>query len=846
MSNAEEKKERNEEKKINQPSLGFHRRPSFGEGKPDLEHPSKVLWKWMLSYLKSLKWKFVLYTILLLLGTIILTISPLVSATLIDNGIIARDPYYVIIMSVVFLSLLVFMAITTYISQYGMGKISQEVTYEVRNDLFFKLQDMSLNYFDQRPSGDIISITTNDVTQLNLLVGGQFVHIITNIVSISITILIMFLLNVYLALISLIIIPIFFVLAFFIQKIIIGVFKKARETIGQVTTSIQENIAGAKIVKAYGQEKRASSEFDQANTANYKIMVKIRGIMATIFPLFTLIVTVLTVIILLLGGFIAIGEINVFGITVSIGVLVAFISLLSQFFRPFMMLLQMQQIIGSALAASDRILSVLEESVEIPEPISAENFSEPKGSIEFINVSFGYILDNNKGKQSPEITSGSQAPDARKLMLQNPMIKKAIEMMKTFPEPYSSFMLKNSMDMPQNVRQKLFMSLMGVKPEEVPKIIDKILDEYHYAVPNTDLAEKHPEYDTSFKNKDGDLKKGMPSKDQLSMGQMIPPKMIEMMVKNLEKMLRSKSGFKQATSGGMGGDSQGLMGVGAMQMSPQAILETLASISIPPEISNKIPKVVKDAIEEKKILIKRQQSKGYVLKDLNLKVPPGATLAIAGETGAGKTTLVKLLARFYDVNIGKIQVDGIDIREVNKKDLRGLIGFVPQDAYLFTGTIKENLLYGIDNPTPEIENKMFEVSKFLGLHNFVETLNKKYDKRIKENGSNISIGQRQLIAFARALITDPKILILDEATSSVDPYTETLIQDALNKARKGRTTIIIAHRLSTIKNADQIIVLGSDKHGIVEQGDHESLLALNGKYKRLLEMQRRDIEINNQ
>ena len=349
-----------------------------------------------------------------------------------------------------------------------------------------------------------------------------------------------------------------------------------------------------------------------------------------------------------------------------------------------------------------------------------------------------------------------------------------------------------------------------------------------------------------FKSKDNDLKKGMPTKDQSSMGQLIPPEMIEMMVKNLEKMLRSKSGFKQPTSGGMGGDSQGIMGGGAMQMSPQAILETLATISIPPEISNKIPKVVKDAIEEKKMLIKRQQSKGYVLKDLNLKVTPGATLAIAGETGAGKTTLVKLLARFYDVNSGKILVDGIDIREVNKEDLRGLIGFVPQDAFLFTGTIKENLLYGIDNPTPEIENKMIEVSKFLGLHNFVETLNKKYDKKLKENGSNISIGQRQLIAFARALITDPKILILDEATSSVDPYTETLIQDALNKARKGRTTIIIAHRLSTIKNADQIIVLGSDKHGIVEQGDHESLLALNGKYKRLLEMQRRDIEINNQ
>jgi ABC-type multidrug transport system fused ATPase/permease subunit len=140
---------------------------------------------------------------------------------------------------------------------------------------------------------------------------------------------------------------------------------------------------------------------------------------------------------------------------------------------------------------------------------------------------------------------------------------------------------------------------------------------------------------------------------------------------------------------------------------------------------------------------------------------------------------------------------------------------------------------------------MIEVSKFLGLHNFIETLHKKYDTKLKENGSNISIGQRQLIGFARALITDPKILILDEASSSVDPYTETLIQDALNKARKGRTTIIIAHRLSTIKNADHIVVLGAEKHGIVEEGTHESLLALEGKYKHLLDMQYKDIGIKN-
>ncbi len=182
--------------------------------------------------------------------------------------------------------------------------------------------------------------------------------------------------------------------------------------------------------------------------------------------------------------------------------------------------------------------------------------------------------------------------------------------------------------------------------------------------------------------------------------------------------------------------------------------------------------------------------------------------------------MIKLIARFYDVNKGSVSIDGVDIRKVTKNDLRDLIGLVPQDAFIFTGTIRENLLYAFSEITPEIEEKMIEVSKFLGLHNFIDTLHKGYNTKLKENGSNISIGQRQLIAFARALITDPKILILDEATSSVDPYTETLIQDALDKARKGRTTIIIAHRLSTLQKVDRIIVL--DHGRIIEEGTHES------------------------
>lgn len=245
-------------------------------------------------------------------------------------------------------------------------------------------------------------------------------------------------------------------------------------------------------------------------------------------------------------------------------------------------------------------------------------------------------------------------------------------------------------------------------------------------------------------------------------------------------------------------------------------------------ISKKELPQIKGDIEFDHVTFAYTKDEGAALKDACFKLKKGEKIALVGETGAGKTTITNLISRFYDPTFGTVKIDGVDIRDVDIESLRSQMGIMLQDSFLFSSSIKENIRYGKLDATDE---EIVEAAKAVNAHEFIESLEDGYDTDVNERGSRLSLGQRQLIAFARALIADPRILILDEATANIDTETELLVQDGIKKLMDGRTSIVIAHRLSTIRDCDKIFVLSNGK--IVEEGTHDELLLNHGYYQNL-------------
>ncbi|WP_405382618.1 ABC transporter ATP-binding protein [Maribacter sp. LLG6340-A2] len=277
--------------------------------------------------------------------------------------------------------------------------------------------------------------------------------------------------------------------------------------------------------------------------------------------------------------------------------------------------------------------------------------------------------------------------------------------------------------------------------------------------------------------------------------------------------------------------SKASYGVKKGNAAAERVLEILETENPIAEIENPIHQNSFDtAVSINNISFKYEDE--YVLKNFNLTVEKGKTVALVGQSGSGKSTIANLVTRFYDVNEGDISIDGNNIKNLSKKSLRGLLGLVTQDSILFNDTVKNNIGLGKENAT---EEEIIEAAKIANAHDFIMELPKGYDTNIGDSGNKLSGGQKQRLSISRAVLKNPPIMILDEATSALDTESERLVQDALEKMMKNRTSIVIAHRLSTIQNADTIVVL--HKGEIVEQGTHTQLLALNGTYKKLVQMQ---------
>ena len=567
-------------------------------------------------YLGYFKFGLTLVLVFVLIYTLLGLAGPYLMGVAIDRFITNKDPAGLAHIALLMLGIYFLNNLFQTVANWIMAGISQNALKRMRKDLFEHLQTLPLSFFDRNPAGELMSRLTNDIDAINQAVSQNVTALVASVLSMVGIIVAMFLLDVYLALTSLFVVPIMFWFTTFVARYTRKGFQELQKHLGELNSVMEESISGEKVIKAYRRNESVIEAFRQSNQKVYQAGVYANTYALLLMPLTNVLGNFFVIVLASTGGWLALQGL------VSIGIIATFISYGQNFITPVRQLANLYNTIQAALAGAERVFEIIDTPSEVDDAPDAAPLESIQGYVRFDHVNFGY---------SPDTT---------------------------------------------------------------------------------------------------------------------------------------------------------------------------------------------------------------VLKDMSLEAKAGDIIALVGPTGAGKTTIINLLTRFYEINDGSISIDGKDIRDIKKDDLRSQLGLVLQDTYLFSDTVMENIRYGRLDATDE---ECIEAAKLADADLFIRQLPQGYQTDLAERASNLSQGQRQLLAIARAVLADPGILVLDEATSSVDTRTEVRIQKALLRLMEGRTSFVIAHRLSTIRNAEQLLVINNGE--IIEKGTHQELLDKHGFYHHLYMSQFKGQEI---
>jgi len=575
-------------------------------GKIEKAHDPRRALARLFAYLSPYKAVLVLVLVFVLISTGLGLVGPYLMGLAIDRYITTKDTSG--LATTAAWMLVVFLAgnLADAVSGWIMASVSQKALQDLRRDLFSHLQALTLRFFDHHPAGELMSRLTNDIDAINTAVSQNVVALLASVLSLIGILAAMFVLNFWLALASVIVVPVMFLFTNYVARYTRKGFRDLQKNLGQLNGIMEEAISGQRVVKAFRRGDAVSENFRKYNQEVYRSAVFANSYALLLMPLTNQLGNLFVIAIAGLGGWLALKSLA------TIGTIVTFISYGRSFVNPLRQLANMYNSIQAALAGAERVFEILDTPREVDDARAAGAPVKIGGQVRFEHVRFSYV-------------------------------------------------------------------------------------------------------------------EGTP-----------------------------------------------------------------------------------------------------IIKDMTLEAKPGETVALVGPTGAGKTTIVNLLTRFYETDAGRISIDGTDIRQIPKADLRRQLGLVLQDTFLFSASVMENIRYGRMDASDE---EVIEAAKMAEADHFIRQLPHGYQSILSERASNLSQGQRQLLSIARAILANPSILILDEATSSVDTRTEARIQKALLRLMEGRTAFVIAHRLSTIRDADQVVVIRDGE--IVEQGTHQELLDRRGFYHHL-------------